>query len=230
MSKIIGVVPTARLFENDDPYQDNYVFVNSYIRRVAEAGGVPVGLLSVDGTLAPGALESCDALLLCGGRKIWPYHIQAVEHAAQTGKPLLGVCLGLQAVCAYYMIREEAEKRSLYGSAVDLFSALKREKYYFTRPVAHHWDVHLTRATVDAVKHPVRIAPDSRLARILGADSTLGASMHNYRADHVPAGLRLCAQTDDGCIEGIENETMLAVQFHPEVDSVHEKLFEELCR
>ena len=230
MSKIVGVVPTARLFENDDPYQDNYVFVNSYIQRVAEAGGVPVGLLSVDGTLAPGALESCDALLLCGGRKIWPYHIQAVEHAAQTGKPLLGVCLGLQAVCAYYMIREEAEKRSLYGSAVDLFSALKREKYFFTRPVAHHWDTHLTRATVDAVKHPVRIAPDSRLARILEADSTLGASMHNYRADHVPAGLRLCAQTDDGCIEGVENDTMLAVQFHPEVDSVHEKLFEELCR
>lgn len=230
MSKIIGVVPTARLFENDDPYQDNYVFVNSYIQRIAEAGGVPVGLLSVDGTLAPGALESCDALLLCGGRKIWPYHIQAVEHAAQTGKPLLGVCLGLQAVCAYYMIREEAEKRSLHGSAVDLFSALKREKYFFTRPVAHHWDVHLTRATVDAVKHPVRIAPDSRLARILGADSTLGASMHNYRTDHVPAGLRLCAQTDDGCIEGVENNTMLAVQFHPEVDSVHEKLFEELCR
>lgn len=230
MSKIVGVVPTARLFENDDPYQDNYVFVNSYVRRVAEAGGVPVGLLSVDGALAPGALERCDALLLCGGRKIWPYHIQAVEHAAQTGKPLLGVCLGLQAVCAYYMIREEAEKRSLHGSAVDLFSALKREKYYFTRPVAHHWDVHLTRATVDAVKHPVRIAPDSRLAHILGADSTLGASMHNYRADHVPAGLRLCAQTDDGCIEGVENDTMLAVQFHPEVDSVHEKLFEELCR
>ena len=230
MSKIVGVVPTARLFENDDPYQDNYVFVNSYVRRVAEAGGVPVGLLSVDGALAPGALERCDALLLCGGRKIWPYHIQAVEHAAQTGKPLLGVCLGLQAVCAYYMIREEAEKRSLHGSAVDLFSALKREKYFFTRPVAHHWDVHLTRATVDAVKHPVRIAPDSRLARIRGADSTLGASMHNYRTDHVPAGLRLCAQTDDGCIEGVENDTMLAVQFHPEVDSVHEKLFEELCR
>ena len=42
MSKIIGVVPTARLFENDDPYQDNYVFVNSYVRRVAEAGGVPI--------------------------------------------------------------------------------------------------------------------------------------------------------------------------------------------
>ena len=230
MSKIIGVVPTARLFENDDPYQDNYVFVNSYVRRVAEAGGVPVGLLSVDGALAPGALERCDALLLCGGRKIWPYHIQAVEHAARTGKPLLGVCLGLQAVCAYYMIREEAERRGLHGSAVDLFSALKREKYFFTRPVAHHWDVHLTRATVDAVKHPVRIAPDSRLAHILGADSTLGASMHNYRADHVPAGLRLCAQTDDGCIEGVENDTMLAVQFHPEVDSVHEKLFEELCR
>ena len=44
MSRLIGIVPTARLFANDDPYQDNYVFVNHYVRRVTEAGGVPVTL------------------------------------------------------------------------------------------------------------------------------------------------------------------------------------------
>lgn len=230
MSRLIGIVPTARLFANDDPYQDNYVFVNHYVRRVTEAGGVPVGVLGVDGEIVPGALEACGALLICGGNKIWPYHIQAVEHAARTGKPVLGVCLGMQAICAYYMIREEAQARGLTGGAADIFSALKREKYYFTRPVEHHWDVPLTRTTVDDVKHPVHFAPDSRLARLTGRSETMGASMHRYCVDHVPQGLHLCAWTDDGCIEGVENETMLGVQFHPEVDRAHHALFEMLMK
>ena len=94
----------------------------------------------------------------------------------------------------------------------------------------HHWDVPLTRTTVDDVKHPVHFAPDSRLARLTGRSETMGASMHRYRVDHVPQGLHLCAWTDDGCIEGVENETMLGVQFHPEVDRAHHALFEMLMK
>lgn len=231
MCKRIGVVPTARLFENDDPYQDNYVFVNGYLKRIAQAGGAPIGMLAVDGEIAPGALDACDALLICGGRKIWPYHIQAAEHAVLTGKPVLGVCLGMQVLCAYYMIREEAARRGLCGSAAQLFETLKREKFFFTRPVAHHWDTPLTRENIEAVKHPVTLAPGSRLATLLRGETTRGASMHRYRADHVPQGLSLCAWTDDGCIEGVEAGTnVLGVQFHPEVDGAHAALFEALVR
>ena len=57
----------------------------------------------------------------------------------------------------------------------------------------------------------------------------MGASMHNYRADHVPQGLQPAAWADDGCIEGVEGENILGVQFHPEVDTVHLALFQALA-
>ena len=190
MSKIVGVVPTARLFENDDPYQDNYVFVNSYIQRVAEAGGVPVGLLSVDGTLAPGALERCDALLLCGGRKIWPYHIQAVEHAARTGKPVLGVCRGLQLINIW-----------AGGTLLQDLGA---------RNGAHRW------AGADRA-HPVHTAEDSLLRRLYGVHFWVN-SAHHQALELPGAGLRVTARAPDGVVEAIAHSTLplWAVQFHPE--------------
>ena len=42
MKPIVGVVPTAHLFETDDFYKDNYIFVNNYGKRIAENGGVAV--------------------------------------------------------------------------------------------------------------------------------------------------------------------------------------------
>ena len=33
MKPIVGVVPTAHLFETDDFYKDNYIFVNKAHRR-----------------------------------------------------------------------------------------------------------------------------------------------------------------------------------------------------
>ena len=62
MSRLIGIVPTARLFANDDPYQDNYVFVNHYVRRVTEAGGV-----CTDITGAPLPLDGRKSSVAAGG-------------------------------------------------------------------------------------------------------------------------------------------------------------------
>lgn len=99
MGPIIGLVPTATLFTGPDPFKDQYVFVNNYPKRIQQNGGVPIGLVSVDGNLPPQALEVCQGFLLCGGGKLWPYHMQVISHAMARHKPLLGICLGMQAIC-----------------------------------------------------------------------------------------------------------------------------------
>ena len=100
----------------------------------------------------------------------------------------------------------------------------------FTEPVEHHWDVHMTRGHVDEAKHPVSVAPDTLLHRLTGQDTLLGATMHRYRVTQPSPRLTVCARAADGTIEGLElGGRLLGVQFHPEVDTVHDALFAWVC-
>lgn len=227
--KIIGILGSARLFENDDPYGDQYLFINAYVKRIAKNGGIPLGVLGEDGHIPPGVLELCDAFLICGGRKMWPYHIEAVEYAHHAGKKVLGICLGMQAIAAYFRIRDEMESRNFSGGAAELFEIMKRENYMFTLPVAHHWDCQPTRTDADKAKHAVEILPGSRLYTLLGKQAIRAATMHNYRINGAPDSLTVSARTADGTIEGLEYKSqMLGVQFHPEIDDELDALFKDL--
>ena len=97
----------------------------------------------------------------------------------------------------------------------------------FTEPVDGHWNGHITRGAVDSFKHPVHVTPGSRLERLTGRQTILGASMHNYRITHAAQALTVAGRTDDGTIEALEyGEQLLGVQFHPEADSMNDDLFQ----
>lgn len=228
--RLIGIVPTARLFDTDDYYKDNYIFVNNYAKRVAANGGIPLGLLPGDGYALADTLEACDALVFCGGNRIFPYHFQAMEHAVKAGKRVLGICLGLQVLHSYFIVEDEAARRGYTGSLLSLYETMKKERYMFTEPVEHHWDVHMTRGHVDEAKHPVSVAPDTLLHRLTRQDTLLGATMHRYRVTQPSPRLTVSARAADGTLEGLEwGDRLLGVQFHPEVDAVHDALFAWVC-
>ena len=228
--RLIGIVPTARLFDTDDYYKDNYIFVNNYAKRVAANSGIPLGLLPGDGYALADTLEACDALVFCGGNRIFPYHFQAMEHAVKAGKRVLGICLGLQVLHSYFIVEDEAARRGYTGSLLSLYETMKKERYMFTEPVEHHWDVHMTRGHVDEAKHPVSVAPDTLLHRLTRQDTLLGATMHRYRVTQPSPRLTVSARAADGTIEGLEwGDRLLGVQFHPEVDAVHDALFAWVC-
>ena len=52
------------LYENDDPYQDRYVFINNYPKKVYEAEAIPLGLLFNDGKISLDQLRLCDAFFV----------------------------------------------------------------------------------------------------------------------------------------------------------------------
>ena len=107
-----------------------------------------------------------------------------------------------------------------------LFEQMKKERYMFTEPVDGHWDGHITRDNVERFKHPVHVTPGSRLERLTGKQTIMGASMHNYRITHPAQSLCVAGRTDDGTIEALEyGEQMLGVQFHPEADDQNDDLF-----
>ena len=219
-------MPGAKLFGSEDLYADQYLFVNGYPKRILANGGTPVGILSSDGYAAEDSLSLCDAFVFCGGARFYPYHFQVMEYAAKSGKPVLGICLGMQMMNTYFLVAEEAERRGWDGPLLALFEQMKKERYMFTEPVDGHWDGHITRDNVDRFKHPIHVTPGSRLERLTGKQTILGASMHNYRITHPARSLTVAGRTDDGTIEALEyGEQMLGVQFHPEADDQNDELF-----
>jgi putative glutamine amidotransferase len=64
----------------------------------------------------------------------------------------------------------------------------------------------------------VRIAPDSRLASLLGAIEVEVNSLHHQGIKGMASGLRAVAWSPDGVIEAVEGEGAfrVAVQWHPE--------------
>lgn len=113
--RIIGIVPGAKLFGSEDLYADQYLFVNGYPKRILANGGTPVGILSSDGYAVEDSLSLCDAFVFCGGARFYPYHFQVMEYAAKSGKPVLGICLGMQMMNTYFLVAEEAERRGWDG-------------------------------------------------------------------------------------------------------------------
>lgn len=227
--KLVGIVSSGSLFTTQDLYEDRYTFVNNYGLRVQENGGIPLGLLPVDGFLEEESLEQVDAILICGGRRIYPYHMQAVQHALRTGKPLLGVCLGMQAIHSWFQVEDEAAHRGFTGDLLELYETMKKERHMFVLPVEHHWDVHMVRGQEDASKHPVQLLENTHIHRLLGKTQIRGATMHNYRVNQPSDRLTVSGYTEDGTVEAIEyGNHILGVQFHPEVDDTLDPLFQFL--
>ena len=79
--------------------------------------------------------------------------------------------------------------------------------------------------------HEIRIAPGSRLERILGTQDYVVNSRHHQAAAKVAPGLLLLATAPDGVVEALEvpgKRFALAVQWHPEARTEGEdaKLFQ----
>lgn len=193
-------------------------------KRAAEAversGGIAVVLDAADPGLSGILLreEGWDGLLLMGGGDVDPvlydgnpdhpmvldvdatadaFEASAVVRARATGRPVLGICRGLQIVNV-----------ALGGSL--------HEDLGPPRGTPHR---NYADPSGPMVLHEVAIEPGSRLAGILGSTATV-ASGHHQAAARIAQGLRVTASAPDGVVEALESddseEWLVAVQWHPE--------------
>lgn len=184
----------------------------SYVEAVLRNGGIPLVLPPIDSEEAVDRyVEELDGLVLVGGRDIPPSMYGQTPHETTevlperrtrfdgrliarwmaSGKPVLGVCLGMQftnVVMGGSMIQDIP---SLVGTDVS------HKKVY----------------------HRVTIAPDSALARLLGAETVMVYSSHHQAVDRIGEGLKPVARADDGVVEALERTDGglgIFVQWHPE--------------
>jgi putative glutamine amidotransferase len=194
-----------------------------YVDCVVAAGGIPVLLPPVSGGYDR-LMSTVDALVLTGGADVEParyghephpatyvrperdaFEFGLFEAARKAGKPVLGVCRGLQVMSV-----------ALGGSLVQHLPEAKESTEHQPAPAT------FGRGTVT-------LAEGSRAAAILGSE-TKTLCYHHQAIDRLGTGLEAVGWAADGTIEAAEvpGEFTLGVQWHPEQDSDDVRLFAAL--
>jgi putative glutamine amidotransferase len=195
---------------------------SSYVAGVHAAGGQVV-ILSPSPRADPAEtaadlVRRVDGLLLSGGEDFDPaaygqqpheqtktmpplrqaFELALAAEADRARVPVFGICLGIQTVAL-------ARGGALHQHVADVTDGAICHK--------NPW-------SADPPLHEVRIAPASRLRRIIGADAMQVNSRHHQAVAEPGAHLRITATAPDGLIEAVEDDRpdrwLLAVQWHPE--------------
>ena len=207
---LIGITSVYRVDKEDGSASTSVNF--AYVEAVAENGGAPVILPTITGEqILKRYVDELDGLVLIGGADIPPSAYGQQPHETvkvmpsqrynfdrklialwlAEGKPILGVCLGMQFTNVVSGGTLTQDIPSQVGTKV-----AHRRKY-----------------------HRVRIEPNSSLAKILGTDEALVYSNHHQAVKDVGKALKVIAHSEDGVIEALERTDGgfgLFVQWHPE--------------
>jgi len=201
-----------------------------YVDSVVRAGGAPVVIPVLKPDLAAAIAARLDAIVLTGGGDVDPScygegrapqtdnvdperdasEMAIARGALDAGVPLLATCRGAQVLNV-----------ALGGTLVQHVPARTGQR--------HGWAGHFAETV-----HPVRLDPESRLARSLGVTEVDVNSLHHQAVASLGRGLRAVGWAPDGTIEAIELDghiDVVAVQWHPELLSdapLHQGLFRSL--
>ena len=166
-------------------------------------------------------VEHCDGILFSGGEDLQPalygkpeyveafglkeiiperdqFEYEVLEKALGSGKPVLGICRGLQLINVY-----------LGGTLVPDI------------PTLLHSDGHGKKNGLDRT-HQIQVEPGTLLHSICGQDQGLVNSAHHQSAGSPADSLKITAVSDPGIVEAMEwkepeaKSWLLMVQWHPE--------------
>jgi len=183
----------------------------AYIKAVTETGGAPLILPTIsEDQILQQYVDQLDGLVLVGGDDIPPSAYGQQPHETvkimptqrynfeknlislwwARGKPLLGICLGMQ-----------------FTNVVSGGSLIQDIPSQVGTKVKHRG------------YHNVKIEPKSSLAKILGSDQAYVYSNHHQAVKDLGRNLKIIARSEDGVAEAMERtdgKFGLFVQWHPE--------------
>jgi putative glutamine amidotransferase len=217
----------------------SWVMNQRYFYACTEVGAIPwmVPLLEGDPETLRGIYDRLDGVFIAGGVDMDPRSYGADRHelcgrtdpprdlvelqfarwAMEDGKPVFGVCRGLQVI-------NVAAGGSLIQDCAGLFEGSIKHDYFPGAGWAR-----------DYLAHDVRVTPGSRLHAALGEERVMVNSMHHQAVERIGDGLVATAWAPDGLVEALEGTReghfLVGVQWHPEMlmdqDEGTKRLFED---
>ncbi len=135
-------------------------------------------------------VNMCDGIIIPGGYKWFEYDEYVVRYAIEKGKPVLGICMGMQILARIYDGVKTIANETLINH--------RQEGIKYV--------------------HEVSIVKDTLLSKITGKEKIKVNSIHKLNIPSAK-NLIVSAYSEDGLIEALElpgENFVLGVQWHPE--------------
>ena len=222
----IGILPNYN--ESERPFLNTFSFVNNYAYRIFKNNALPFGILFPNKKFNEKLLKEYDGFIIPGGKRIFLYHILTIHYCTIKKKPLLGICLGEQAIGLYSYIIYNLKKQNKiidYQSISKQFSKIK-ENDYLIKVKNHNKENPFYMKNIENVYHI--IYPTSKLLKNIYGNKIKVPSLHEFSLKIVKDDFFVAAYSSDGFIEAIEyikKPLIIGVQFHPELEDKNDKLF-----
>jgi len=125
---VIGIMPTLK--NNDEDYfSENYSYVRRYNEKLNEYESSAIGImLNKDNLVDESILNLCDGFLLPGGNKVEKSWYQVIDYCIKVNKPLLGICLGSEAIAIYSTIKDKLNDNYTIDDVIKVYQELKKRK------------------------------------------------------------------------------------------------------
>lgn len=197
----------------------------NYLTAVSQAGGIPFLIpLNLEEAALRRLYDLAQGILLPGGGDIDPGLLNQDSHptlsdvqpdrdalemtlarwAAAEGKPLLGICRGIQVIAA-------ASGGTICLDLPSQMPEATQHQYGYLNGNGPGWTDLL---------HEVSLTPQSRLAQMIETERLPVNSLHHQAVQSVAGPLQVVGRSGDGVIEAVEipeHPFYCGVQWHPEV-------------
>lgn len=199
----IAVIARMRIHEKNFPFHERYSVDNSF-RKLFDALGILLIPVISENNLDE-IVRICDGLLITGSQN--DVHPKYYGQEPAEGKEYK--------YDEYPLVKKVVELFSMQNKPIlGICAGIQEINVIFGgtlfQEIPHH-------KLKNGTQHPVEIQRNSFLYEVYKKNKIKVNSYHSQAIQELASGFTITARSEDGIIEGIEKDNIVAVQWHPEV-------------